>query len=172
MATKEIIGTTVVAAISDKPFKFEGSQFKYWQTKMKFFLNLNKVTHVLFEDILVVSFGSTELTNGKTTMDSYGTLNSSGLDSSTKAKAYDLQLMKENSIWKDYDYLFKNHIFNTLVDDLYDYYTNCKTAKQVWEALQNKYDTKEAGANKYVVNRYLNYKMVDERYVEAQIQKI
>lgn len=58
---------------------------------------------------------------------------------------------------------------------MYDYYSNCKPAKQVWEALQKKYDIEEADAKKYDVSRYLNYKMVDERSVESQsheIQKI
>lgn len=42
----------------------------------------------------------------------------------------------------------------------------------MWEALQKKYDTKEVSAKKYVASRYLNYKMVDERSVEAQSYKI
>lgn len=61
---------------------------------------------------------------------------------------------------------------NSLADYLYDYYSNFKTAKQVWEALQKKYDIEEAGAKKYVDSRYLNYNMVDERSVEAQSHEI
>ncbi|XP_058763021.1 uncharacterized protein LOC131636427 [Vicia villosa] len=45
--------------------------------------------------------------------------------------------------------------------------SNYNTAKHVWEALQKKYDIEEAGAKKYVVNCYLNYKMVVESSVEA-----
>ncbi|KAA0041756.1 uncharacterized protein E5676_scaffold95G00320 [Cucumis melo var. makuwa] len=46
------------------------------------------------------------------------------------------------------------------------------TAKQVWDALQKKYDTEEARSKKYAVSRY---QMTDDRLVEAQsheIQKI
>lgn len=41
MDIEEIIGTSA-AAVSDKPFKFEGTHFKRWQQKMKFFLTLEK----------------------------------------------------------------------------------------------------------------------------------
>ena len=50
MATEEIIGNNAVAAVTDKPFKFEGSHFKRWQAKMKFFLTIKKCAHVLTED--------------------------------------------------------------------------------------------------------------------------
>ncbi|TYK26927.1 uncharacterized protein E5676_scaffold876G00090 [Cucumis melo var. makuwa] len=49
------------------------------------------------------------------------------------------------------------------------------TAKEVWNALQNKYDTEEAGSKKYVVRGYLRYQMTGDKSVEAQsheIQKI
>lgn len=62
-----------------------------------------------------------------------------------------------------------------MADDLYDYYGVCKSAKDVWDALNKKYDTEEAGAKKYVVSRYLKYQMTDDRSVEAQsheLQKI
>ncbi|XP_058777305.1 uncharacterized protein LOC131651651 [Vicia villosa] len=183
MSTEETIGNTAAASVNDKPLKFEGSDFKCWQSKMKFFLTLKKVAPVLTEDIPVVHSGSIEITNGKSTAEFDGTSKKDGVsktpdgDSAAKEKvaADNLQLQKEISLWQENDYLCKHHILNNLADDLYDYYSNHKTAKQVWEALQKKYDTEEAGAKKYAVSRYLNYKMMDEKSVEAQsheLQKI
>ncbi|XP_058741388.1 uncharacterized protein LOC131613760 [Vicia villosa] len=183
MSTEETIGNTAAASVNDKPSKFEGSNFKRWQSKMKFFLTLKKVAHVLTEDIPIVPSGSIEITNGKSTAESDGTSKkdaaskTSDGDSAAKerAAADDLQLRKEIALWQENYYLCKHHILNNLADDLYDYYSNHKTAKQVWEALQRKYDTEEAGAKKYAMSRYLYYKMVDEKSVEAQsheLQKI
>ncbi|XP_062113165.1 uncharacterized protein LOC133824300 [Humulus lupulus] len=82
---------------------------------------------------------------------------------------------KELDSWVENDLLCKNFILNGLSDDLYDYYNSNKSAKEIWEALQKKYDTEEAGTKKYAVSRYLKYQMVDDKSVEAQsheIQKI
>ena len=77
--------------------------------------------------------------------------------------------------WTEQDYMCRNYILNGLSDDLYDYYNSDKSAKEIWEALQKKYDTEEAGAKKYAVSRYLKYQMTDDRSVEMQsheLQKI
>ena len=66
----------------------------------------------------------------------------------------------------------KKHILNGLADDLYDYYNNCNTTKQVWETLEKKYNTKEVGVKKYVVSPYLKYQMNDERFMLAQCHEI
>lgn len=51
--------------------------------------------------------------------------------------------------WTDNDFLCKNYIINGLSDDLYNYYNEeKKSAKDIWEALQKKYDIEEAGAKK------------------------
>ena len=61
---------------------------------------------------------------------------------------------------------------NGLSDNLYDLYLIHETSKKVWDALQNKYDTEEAGSKKFVVSRYLNYKMTDDKSVEEQSQEL
>ncbi|XP_026460536.1 uncharacterized protein LOC113361529 [Papaver somniferum] len=74
--------------------------------------------------------------------------------------------------WVYDDFGCKNYILNALSDDLYEYYSTFETAKNVWDALQKKYDTEEAGSKKYVVSRYLRYQMVDDRSVVAQAHEL
>ena len=67
-------------------------------------------------------------------------------------------------------------MMNGLSDNLYDYYnTDKSTTKEIWEALQKKHDTEEAGSKKYAVSRYLKYQMTDNKSVEVrshELQKI
>ncbi|KAB2620588.1 hypothetical protein D8674_038685 [Pyrus ussuriensis x Pyrus communis] len=59
---------------------------------------------------------------------------------------------KASQTWIENDFLAKNYILNGLSDDLYNYYSDYGTTKDLWEALQKKYDTEEAGAKKFVVS--------------------
>ncbi|XP_021751459.1 uncharacterized protein LOC110717129 [Chenopodium quinoa] len=84
-------------------------------------------------------------------------------------------LNSEIETWNETDFTCKNYILNGLSDNLYDYYNMENSAKDLWDALQKKYDTEEAGAKKYAVNRYLKFQMTDEKSVEVQsheLQKI
>ncbi|KAL5752682.1 hypothetical protein ACOSQ2_023189 [Xanthoceras sorbifolium] len=68
-----------------------------------------------------------------------------------------------------------NYILNGLSDDLYNYYNSDKSTKEIWDALQKKYDTEDTGAKKYAISRYMKYQMTDDKSVEAQsheLQKI
>lgn len=72
---------------------------------------------------------------------------------------------------KKYPYGIRMTIFEKktnfeFTNDLYDYYNNCDTAKQVQEALKKKYDAEEVEKKEYVVSRYLKYQMVYESSVE------
>ncbi|KAK2391773.1 CBL-interacting serine/threonine-protein kinase [Trifolium repens] len=178
MDTEGIVGNSNAG---ERPFKFEGLHFKRWQQKMFFYLTLKKVVRVLNEDMLVVSVGlvgsssGTPLTINGDAEKSDAEKQKESVDSVAQAKAQELQQKKEQQLWLSDDYLCKGYIINGLCDDLYDYYSTYKTAKEVWEALKKKYDTEEAGVKKYAVSRYLKYQMVDERSVEAQsheLQKI
>ncbi|XP_058222986.1 uncharacterized protein LOC131332709 [Rhododendron vialii] len=129
----------------NKPFRFEGLHFKRWKQKMFFFLTTQKLAAYCDSTKHVAA-------NPPTTENT-----------------------KEISKWTNEDFLCKNYILNALTDELYDYYSTFDTAKELWDALQKKYDTEEAGTKKYVVHRYLKFSMIDEKSVVSQahdLQKI
>lgn len=86
----------------------------------------------------------------------------------------------ENSVWNaaavdawhHSDYLSRNYILSYLSDDLFGVYRTLNTAKAVWDALEYKYKTQDAGAKKFIVGRFLDYKMVDSKSVDDQVQEL
>ncbi|XP_062080695.1 uncharacterized protein LOC133785483 [Humulus lupulus] len=134
----------------NKPFCFEGLHFKCWKQKMLFYLTMKKVAFVLTALKSVVSKPSTNK------------------DKETERE----KQQKELDSWVENNFLCKNFILNGLSDDLYDYYNSDKSAKEIWEVLQKKYDIEEVGTKKYAVSRYLKYQMVDDKSVEAESHEI
>ena len=63
-------------------------------------------------------------------------------------------------------------MLNSLIDLQYNVYSMKKSAKELWESLDKKYKTKDAGTKKFVVGRFLNYKMADSKTVVSQVQEI
>ena len=61
---------------------------------------------------------------------------------------------------------------NALTDSLYNMYIDKKTTKELWESLDRKYKTEDAGAKKFVLGRFLDYKMVDSKTVVGQVQEL
>ncbi|XP_065873301.1 uncharacterized protein [Euphorbia lathyris] len=146
MATEQSNGIAEI----NKPFRFEGAHFRRWRQKMLFYLTTKKVASVLTSEKPIVP--------------------EDGDEADVRAG------VRAAERWTENDFLCKNYILNGLTDDLYDYFTaEEKTAKEIWEALQRKYDTEEAGSKKYAVSRYLKFQMTDDKSVEIQsheLQKI
>ncbi|KAK3010576.1 hypothetical protein RJ639_011982 [Escallonia herrerae] len=44
-------------------------------------------------------------------------------------------------------------------------------AKALWESLERKYKTEDAGSKKFVVGKFLDFKMVDSKTVISQVQE-
>ena len=63
-------------------------------------------------------------------------------------------------------------MLNSLSDSLYNVYSMKKSAKELWESLDKKYKTEDVGTKKFVVGRFLNYKMADSKTVVSQVQEI
>ncbi|XP_031108738.1 uncharacterized protein LOC116013231 [Ipomoea triloba] len=74
--------------------------------------------------------------------------------------------------WKDSDFLCRNYILNGLCDSLYDVYRKIDTAKALWEALDHKYRSEDVGPKKFVVGRFLDFKMVDSKTVLSQVEDL
>ncbi|XP_022886721.1 uncharacterized protein LOC111402572 [Olea europaea var. sylvestris] len=70
------------------------------------------------------------------------------------------------------DYMCKNYIMNCLILDLYDVYYSCKSAKELWNSLEKKYATEDAGTKKFVVAKFLYFKMNDVRTVVSQVEEL
>nr|GEZ22532.1 hypothetical protein [Tanacetum cinerariifolium] len=70
--------------------------------------------------------------------------------------------------WKHLDFLCHNYILNGLVDSLCNVYYKTMTAKELWESLERKYKTEDAGIKKFAVARFLDYKMVYSKNVITQ----
>ncbi|XP_017256513.2 uncharacterized protein LOC108226069 [Daucus carota subsp. sativus] len=74
--------------------------------------------------------------------------------------------------WKHSDYICRNYVLNGLTGPLYDLYSSKVTSKDLWELLDRKYKTEDAGAKKWIVGRFLDYKMVDSKTVDSQVQEL
>ena len=84
----------------------------------------------------------------------------------------DRQVVAAVDAWKHSDFLYKNYILNGLDNTLYNVYSPIKTATELWESLDRKYKMEDAGMKKFVVGRFLDYKMVDSKTIISQVQDL
>lgn len=74
--------------------------------------------------------------------------------------------------WKDSNYLCRNYVMNCLADSLYNVYSSKASSKELWESLDRKYKSDDAGSKKYIVGHFLEFKMVDNKTVVSQVQEL
>ena len=128
------IDMSISVSHGEKLEKFNGLNFKRWYQKMLFYLTTLNLVRFLTEEAPKL-----------------------------KHDERDIQVINVVDAWKHSDFLCRNYFVNVLTDSLYNMYTYKKTIKEIWESLDRKYKTKHAKAKKFVVGRFLNYKMVDSK---------
>ncbi|XP_075088315.1 uncharacterized protein LOC142170328 [Nicotiana tabacum] len=74
--------------------------------------------------------------------------------------------------WKHSDFLCKNYILSCLKDGLYNVSSVMEISKELWNALENKYKTEDAGLKKFGAAKFLDIKMVDSKSVITQVQEL
>ncbi|KAL6579034.1 hypothetical protein OROMI_009250 [Orobanche minor] len=131
---------STIAVQAEKPEKFAGADFKRWQQKMLFYLTTLGMTVYPKDDPPVVNETETDR---------------------TKRFSYDQ--------WCNGDFMCRNTILNELIDSLYNVYSQIKTSKELWNSLEKKYKTDDAGA-KFVIGCYLDFQMADYKIVIEQVQ--
>ena len=128
---------------AEKPGKFDGTNFKRWQQKMLFYLTTIGLVRFLTDDPPMLQADETD----------------PGVNMAYLA-------------WKDADYLCRNYVMNCLADSLYNVYSSKQSSKDLWESLDRKYKTEDVSSKKYIVGRFLEYKMVDNKTVFSQVQEL
>lgn len=128
---------------AEKPDKFNGTEFKRWQMKMLFYLTTLRLARYLSEDAPIIAENET-----------------------------DAQVRIAHDEWKNSDFLCRNYILNGLDNALYNVYCTVKTAKELWLTLEKKYVAEDAGLKKFVVGRFLDFKMVDSKSVLGQVEEL
>ena len=108
------------------PKKLNGNDFKRWQQKMLFYLTTLNLAKFLREDAPVCSENEA-----------------------------DRQVVAVVDAWKHSNFLCKNYILNGLDNTLYNVYSPIKMARELWNSLDKKYKTEDAGMKKFIVGRFL-----------------
>ncbi|RVW41670.1 Retrovirus-related Pol polyprotein from transposon TNT 1-94 [Vitis vinifera] len=96
--------------------RFDGSNFTRWQDKVRFLLTALKIFYILDPTLAPLP----------------------------KPKENDTpQVVAARKKREEDELICKGHILNALSDRLYDLYTNTNSAREIWEALENKYKAEE-----------------------------
>jgi len=67
--------------------------------------------------------------------------------------------------------MYKKYILNGSNNILYDTYSLIKSTKTLWEALDRKYKAKDVGMQRFIVGKFMDFKMVNLRIVINQVKK-
>jgi hypothetical protein len=63
------------------------------------------------------------------------------------------------------DNLFWGAIISVLVDNLVDTYLQKRMGKDIWDALEAQYGASDAGSELYIMEQFIDYRMVEDRSV-------
>ena len=124
---------------------FDGSNFTRWKDKKTFLLTTLKVFYVLSEDLAVIP-------------------------GPTPDESKDIK--KERKKREEDELVCRGHILNSLTYHLYNLYSNLKSPKEIWTALETKYKNEKKGTDKFLAMNYFDFKLSYNQPVMDQIHEL
>ncbi|KAL2247164.1 UNVERIFIED_CONTAM: hypothetical protein Sindi_2568700 [Sesamum indicum] len=68
-----------------------------------------------------------------------------------------------------YNKTVRGHLLNHINNSLFDLFVNYMSAKEIWTIVEARYRDDDTGRKKYVVGKWLQFQMVDEKPIMEQI---
>ncbi|KAL0420809.1 UNVERIFIED_CONTAM: hypothetical protein Slati_3103800, partial [Sesamum latifolium] len=65
----------------------------------------------------------------------------------------------------------RGHLLNHMTNTLFDLFVNQKSAKEIWNTLETRYGGDDAGRKKYVVGKWLQFHMTDDKPIMDQVHE-
>ena len=125
--------------------RFDGTNYTRWKDKMMFFLTALKVAYVLDPNLPQIPVSSPDETEN---------------------------VKEERTKRQEDELLCRGHILNTLSDRLYDLFTSVQSPREIWNALEFKYNTEKQGADKFLALQFFEFNMVDHISVLDQVHEL
>ena len=79
---------------------------------------------------------------------------------------------EEESAFDASDNLLRSCIISVLAENLVDSYIRFSTGKDMWDALEAQYGVSDAGSELYIMEQFLDYRMVEDRSMVEHVYEI
>ncbi|KAL2245993.1 UNVERIFIED_CONTAM: hypothetical protein Sindi_2867500 [Sesamum indicum] len=135
----------------------DGTNYKRWSQKLLIFFEQLDMDYVLFQNPPETTAEISTLAITAAAIPAEGTTTKS--EHETKLK-YD----RDNKT-------VRGHLLNHMNNSLFDLFVNYKSAKEIWATMEARYRGDDAGRKKYVVGKWLQFQMVDEKPIMDQIHE-
>ncbi|KAL0404059.1 UNVERIFIED_CONTAM: Retrovirus-related Pol polyprotein from transposon TNT 1-94 [Sesamum radiatum] len=134
----------------------DGTNFKRWSQKLLIYFEQLDVDYVLFQNPPETPADTSVLA-----------ITPSDTSMAATAKSEDEAKQKFDRDNKT----VRGHLLNHMNNSLFDLFVSHKSAKDIWTTLETRYGGDDAGRKKYVVGKWLQFQMVDERPIMDQIHE-
>ncbi|XP_057470084.1 uncharacterized protein LOC130759042 [Actinidia eriantha] len=145
-----------------KPIKFNCQNFRSWQQQMKFWLTTLCLYSVIHNALISKGKGKISETFEKSPTVKPVEIVETGKESSSSGKTI------VDDGFDEKDYLCHGRILSALSSNIYNIFCTTKTSIELWEALDFKYGSEDAGLKRYYAEKFLDFQMVDGKTVMEQ----
>ena len=79
---------------------------------------------------------------------------------------------EQEKAFREATVVFVGCVLSVIGDKLVDAYLHMRVAKDLWEALESKFSATDVGSEMYIIEKFHDYKMVENRPIPEQAHEI